>query len=494
MVAFSTAVNAIGTVGNFFSSKAANKFNQKMQKYYADVEAQAYRDQQAQAAFNAQMGAYMLALQQEQDREAMDLFRQRNLSQQELQRYLRGFDVRNEARLTAEIDRLMDRQGMVDEFALEDRMRELERQARDDRLSFEERQMALEDLRLERQRARRQREQEQARIDRFDDQYFSEFEERRNRLLEDRAIRNAERELEVRRSDDVINQATATRDRMRNVLNQVGTLTTPELLGQEEIDRRSRGYEDAFMAQVNAAMDRTLSQKEAELIRRGMDQGGSANAQRAEILARLAPSLVRAQAEANRAAAGEVGAENKMRQDRFNNLRTQLLTQLKAEQDAGLAGLNLAANLTAPRTSAVLDRDIGSGVSAYTIGGPATNMYGIGDLNRIDSAITSPLNISSGYGSLLSMPNMNVSGSTNAGYYDGSMGQNTYDPYNYFNLANTGINNLYNNASANLTSANETALASSKAYGENKAELFDLIGSAGDYIQDNYFGVTPKQS
>ena len=273
-------------------------------------------------AANLQLAANEMRLRDEQNDYFKDIFRDQNLSEQERQRYLRGFAARNEGRLNTELERLTGRQDFVDDLAAEQRAFDLERIARDDRLTSQERQFALAELERERERARRQRREELKRIDRGDATVRDEYNERMSRLMEDRLTRQAERDFEIGRQNQVIAQAADTRNRLRQVLDSYGQITAPELVGQDEIDLRQGRYYDQFSAEIDSALDRALSTKEADLIRAGMDGGGSSNAQRAEILARIAPQYMKAQAEAARAAGGEVSNINKLRTDRFNNLRT----------------------------------------------------------------------------------------------------------------------------------------------------------------------------
>ena len=163
---------------------------------------------------------------------------------------------------------------MWTDLAAEQRAFDLERIARDDRLTSQERQFALAELERERERARRQRREELKRIDRGDATVRDEYNERMSRLMEDRLTRQAERDFEIGRQNQVIAQAADTRNRLRQVLDSYGQITAPELVGHE-IDRRQGRYYDQFSAEIDSALDRALSTKEADLIRAGVDGGGS---------------------------------------------------------------------------------------------------------------------------------------------------------------------------------------------------------------------------
>ena len=488
MVAFSTALMAGSSIAGAFSANKAAKFQAKMARYQADVAEQARKDQMSNNAANLQLAANEMRLRDEQNDYFKDIFRDQNLSEQERQRYLRGFAARNEGRLNTELERLTGRQDFVDDLAAEQRAFDLERIARDDRLTSQERQFALAELERERERARRQRREELKRIDRGDATVRDEYNERMSRLMEDRLTRQAERDFEIGRQNQVIAQAADTRNRLRQVLDSYGQITAPELVGQDEIDRRQGRYYDQFSAEIDSALDRALSTKEADLIRAGMDGGGSSNAQRAEILARIAPQYMKAQAEAARAAGGEVSNINKLRTDRFNNLRTALQDRLNQEQMAGTTGLDIEARLTNPQTSAVLDRNIGSAYNPYTARGPQTSMVGIDGPLRVGSEVRTLGNIGSGYGSTINMPNLNAAGATASGYASAPnlAGAN---PNQFFNAANTGVNAILNNATAAETAGFDRAATAASQAGSAYADVFKNVGALGD----EFFNTTPKK-
>lgn len=482
MVAFSTAFSVGSSILGGIGASRAAKEQAKQLAYQNAVAEQARRDNLSNAAAMTELGAYNMRLAEEQNDYRKELARQQNLAEQERQRYLRGFDARSEQRLTDQINRTVGRQEMMDELEGERREFELERIARDDSLSRQEREFALAELQRERDRARRQRREEQRRMDRGDQVVADEYQERLRRLDEDRLERQAERRFEIERQNQAIAQAVDTRNRMRDVLDEYGRITAPELAGADEIARRSDRFYDQFSQEVDQTLDRNLSTLEADLIRRGMQDGGSSNAQRAEILARIAPQFMRARADANTQAGREVAAENQILQDRFKNLREALGVNLDAEQQVGTTGLDIQARLSNPSTSGILDRDIGSAYNAYTSRGPSTSMVGIDGPLDIDSQIRNIGNLSQGYGSTLSMPTLGMDGTQASGY--AAMPQlNAPDYQNFFN---TGSNALQANASAAQTAANAAYDRTASAY-ENMGSAFsDIVSSTGALLDEKF--------
>ena len=483
MVEFSTAFMVGSTAAQLLTGSRAAKEQAKIARYQADIAEQARRDQQSAAAAQAELGAYEMRMRDEQNQYLRGLQRERNLAEQERQRYLRGIDSRNEARLDSEMARLAERQDLSDQLAAERREFELERIARDDRLTQQEREFALAELQRERERARRQRSEEQARLDRGDDTSRSEYNERISRLMEDRMMREQERQFEIDRQNDVIMQAAQTRDRMRNALDQYGVITSPELMGQQELDSRAARYYDQYSAEVDAALDRSLSQKNADLIRSGMDTGGSSADQRAEILARMAPQYAKAQADAYNQAASEVGAINKVRNDRFANLRAALGTTLDAEQQVGTTALDIQSRMM-PRTSGVLSRDIGSAFNPYTARGPNTSTVGVRSPLTVGSQVRAIGNPSIGMGTTINMPNLSMQGTGAAGYA-AAPNLSGYDPNQAMNRYMTGMNNLATSTSTAATNAYNNA---ADAYGSLGGTTADFMTATGALLDDLYPG------
>ena len=484
MVAFSTAFSAASSLSNVIGGKKASKQAAKMERYQAAVAEQARRDNNANNAAMTQLGVYNMGLVEDQNDYFRELQRQQNLAEQERQRYLRGMDARSEDRLLDQINRTVDRQELTDDLELERRQFELERIARDDRLTEQERRFALAELERERDRTRRQRRQEQARIDRGDRTVADEYEQRRRLLEEDRITRSAERQFEIDRQNQAIAQAVETRNRMRDVLDDYGRITAPELVGGDEIARRADRYYDQYSQEVDQALDRNLSSLEADLIRKGMEGGGSSNAQRAEIIARIAPQFARARADANTQAGREVATENQILQDRFKNLREAIGVNLDAEQQVGTTALDMQARLSNPSTSAVLNRDIGSAYNAYTSRGPQTSLTGVTGPISIGSQVRDIGNLSSGYGSQLSMPTLGMTG-TDARGYAAAPTLNTPNYTNFFDAANTGSRQNLTDATSSANQAYNRAADAFRARGSARA---DFIGQAGTLL-DDVFGL-----
>jgi len=479
MVAFSTAFSVGSSILGGIGANKAAKQQAKQLAYQNAIAEQARKDNLSNAAAMTELGAYNMRLAEEQNEYRQDLARQQNLAEQERQRYLRGFDTRSEQRLTDQINRTVGRQGMVDELEADRREFELERIARDDSLTRQEREFALAELQRERDRARRQRREEQRRMDRGDQVVADEYQERLRRLDEDRLERQAERRFEIDRQNQAIGQAVDTRNRMRDVLDEYGRITAPELAGADDISRLSDRYYDQYSQEVDQTLDRNLSTLEADLIRRGMQGGGSSNAQRAEILARIAPQFMRARADANTQAGREVAAENQIAQDRFKNLREALGVNLDAEQQVGTTGLDVQARLSNPSTSGILDRDVGSAYNAYTSRGPSTSMVGIDGPLSVDSQVRNVGNLSSGYGTMLSMPTLGMDGTQAAGY--ASMPQLTTPDYNnFFQQGSTALNSNATNAQASADKAYNRTADAYRAAGSAASDIISQTGSLLD--------------
>jgi hypothetical protein len=476
MVAFSTAFAVGSSVAGMFGSNKAAKQQAKQLAYQNAVAEQARKDNLSNAAAMTELGAYNMRIAEEQNEYRQELARQQNLAEQERQRYLRGFDVRNEERLTDQINRTVGRQAMTDELEGDRREFELERIARDDKLTRQEREFALAELQRERDRARRQRREEQRRMDRGDQVVADEYQERLRRLDEDKLARQEERRFEIDRQNQAIGQAVDTRNRMRGVLDEYGRITAPELAGADDISRLSNRYYDQYSQEVDQALDRNLSTLEADLIRKGMQGGGSSNAQRAEILARIAPQFMRARADANTQAGREVAAENQIAQDRFKNLREALGVNLDAEQQVGTTGLDIQARLSNPSTSGVLDRDVGSAYNAYTSRGPSTSMVGVSGPLDIDSQIRSIGNLSQGYGSTLNMPTLSMAG-TQASGYAAMPNLNTPDANTFFQQGSTALNSNATNAQASADKAYDRTADAYRAAGSAGADVVTSLGS-----------------
>ena len=114
MVAFSTALMAGSSIAGAFSANKAAKFQAKMAHYQADVALSKPVKTRCLTMLPTQLAANEMRLRDEQNDYFKDIFRDQNLSEQERQRYLRGFAARNEGRLNTELERLTGRQDFVD--------------------------------------------------------------------------------------------------------------------------------------------------------------------------------------------------------------------------------------------------------------------------------------------------------------------------------------------------------------------------------------------
>ena len=483
-MSFSAAFQMGGSILGAIGSRGAAKYQQKMAAYQADVAEAARRDSAQNAAFMGQMGGYTLGLQEDQNDYFKDIYNSQNKAEQDLQAYLRAQDRRNEGRLLQDRDDTFSRQRMMDSAARERRQFELDRIARNDNLAQEEREFAIAELQAERERARTERNQELDRMGENRETLNEEFAGRLSRLQEDKRIRAAERREEIDRQNRVIGESSATRDRLRGVLDQFGNISTPELIGEDEFRRRSDVLYDSYKGEVDSLADRAMSTTEANLIRSGMDMGGSANAQRAEVIARLAPEYAKAKARANADAATGVETANKIRKDRFENLHASLSKQMDAEQQAGMTGLDLEARLN-PQTSAVLDRDVGSAFNAY-LQNPRTSTVGVRGPMSIGSGIYSAGQVSDPYAQQLRNPGFSYDANSASGYASGPQ-LNSYNPDNFFSNQATAMGTNYTNASNAANTQFDRAATASEQYGNALSTLGKEGGAFLDQRFPNFF-------
>ena len=223
---------------------------------------------------------------------------------------------------------------------------------------------------------------------------------------------------------------------------------------------------------------------EADLIRSGMDSSGSSNAQRAEIIARLAPEYQEARARAEGDAASSVDTANKIRQDRFENLQAALNAQMGAEVMAGTTALDLQAALN-PTTSSVIDRDLGSSYASSLLN-PTTSTVGVAAPMSIDSALRSVGQLSNSYAQQLTNPGYSYGATDYAGYASGPK-LNNYDASTYFNNASNTLNNNYSTASTSATAAQKAAADGAQKAG---AAMADGIGALGGVLDNNFTGAS----
>jgi len=443
-MSFAAAFQAVGTVSNLLGARSAQRAAAERYNYEAAVAQRAREQMQRQANVQNQLGSYYSQLMQDQDEYFRDLYDADLARAQELQRYMREGDIANEARLQSEFERTLQRQQMQDAAARERRMFELERIASDDRISQAERELALDDLARMREVARAERAQELDARAAGQGMLASEYQDRLNRLTEDRMQRALERQREVDRQDQIIAELSGTRDRMRDILDRTGRITPPELLGQEEIDRRADEYYGQLEGGVQAAMDRALSTGEADMIRRGMDVGGASNEQRSEILARLMPQLQQAQIAARQSASRDVAGLNRIEQDQFALLRQALSDELAREQTVGQSGLDLMARLGAA-PSAVYDANVGSAFNAALLD-PRTselNARGALDIASLLRNVSAP---SAGISDILRPQNIAYNRSAQDATIEGP-NLNTYDFGGFYSRGMGGLGDVMRDAS-----------------------------------------------
>lgn len=481
--AFTVASNAFG----MFSARKAAKNAAQWAKYNSALQRDAR--QQQQNLMNIEFAQQERAMQQAQEQYAREMafFNDQMMERMDTKRYLREQDELGEMFAQEQNRRVADQQRRVNAAAREQRMFDLEQIANDKKIRKEEREFALEQLERERRIAKKEREEQREYMDSAQAKLDKEYALRESRFMDDREQRMIERNREVALADDILAQTSRTRDNLREILDAQGNMQTPELAGEEEISERADEKFQVLNKEVERAIDQMLSKNEADLIRRGVGiDGADSNARRAEVLARVAPSVQKAAQQSYAEALAEITGENKIKTDRFALLRQALQDKLSNETLAGTTGLNFDANARRT-TSGILDRNIGSAVNNYLAMGPTKSNQGVTgpmDINSLAKLYGSP---SSGYGDLLSMQNP-FGGRTN---YNAMAGMNLPgQPSSLMDLTNmtSMINNQYNQAGAGYKAAMDSGAAAAKIGGEFMQDFGEGLGGYLDKKFPNAFG------
>lgn len=483
-MSFGTAFNVATNAYGIFSSRKAAKSAAQWQKYNAALARDARQQQQNLMNIDfAQQERARLQAQEQYERD-MAFFNEIMNERLDTKRYMLEQDRLGEQFALDQNRRVSDQQRALEAAARERRMFDLEQIANDKRIRKEERRFALEQLERERRIAAKEREEQreymnsaQARLDR-------EMENREERFLEDREQRMRERDREVALADDILRQTSNTRDELQAILNAQGNMQTPELAGEEEIGERADEKFQVLNEEVERAVDQMLSKTESDLIRRGVGtDGADSNARRAEVLARVAPSVQKAAQQSYAEALAEITGENKIKTDRFALLRQALQDKLSNTAMAGTTGLNLDAN--ARRTSSgILDRNLGTAVNNYLAMGPTKSNQGVSGPMSINSLAKIYGAPSSGVADLLSMSNPYG----NRTQYNALAGLNLPSMGNQM-LDLTNINAMLGDQ---LASAN-TGMANAMEMGSQAGKLGgqymqDAITGFGSFLDDRYGG------
>jgi len=478
-MSFGTAFTVASNIGGIFSANKRAKAQAQWAKYNSALQRDAR--QQQQNLMNIELDQQEKAMQQARDQytREMAFFNDQLDERMDTKRYMREQDAMGERFTQEQNRRVADQQRNVNAAAREQRMFDLEQIANDKKIRKQEREFALEQLERERRIAKQEREEQREYMDSAQAKLDREYELRNSRLMDDREQRMLERNREVALADDILSQTSRTRDNLREILKAQGNMQTPELAGEEEIGERADEKFQVLNTEVERAIDQMLSKNEADLIRRGVGtDGADSNARRAEVLARVAPSVQKAAQQSYADALAEITGENKIKTDRFGLLRQALQDRLSNETLAGTTGLNYDANARRT-TSGVYDKDVGSAVNNYLAMGPSktnTGITGPMDINSLAKIYGSP---SSGYADMLAMQNP-FGGRTN---YNAMAGMNLPGSPNFLmDLSNitSGINKQYEQAGAGYKQAMESGASAAKIGGEFMQDLGESFGSLLD--------------
>lgn len=483
-MSFGTAFNVATNAYGIFSSRKAAKNAQAWQKYNAALARDSRQQQQNLMMIDFAQQERMRRQAQEQYERDMAFFNEIMNERLDTKRYMREQDELGEQFALGQNRRVSEQQRALEAAARERRMFDLEQIANDKRIRKEERRRALEELERERRIAAKEREEQreymnsaQARLDR-------EMETREERFLEDRAMRASEAQRERDLADDILRQTSNTRDELTAILNAQGNMQTPELAGEEEIGERADEKFKILNEEVERAVDQMLSKTESDLIRRGVGtDGADSNARRAEVLARVAPSVQKAAQQSYAEALAEITGENKIKTDRFALLRQALQDKLSNTAMAGTTGLNLDANVRRS-SSGILDRNLGSAVNNYLAMGPSKSELGVSgplSINSLSQIYNAP---SSGVANLLPMSNPYG----NRTQYNALAGLNMPGmPNQMLNLS--GINAMVGDQLASANKGMSDAMAmGSKAGMLGGQYLQNAITGFGSFLDDKYGG------
>ena len=368
---------AIGTsLFGAFSGRAAAKRNQEYQFY--DMLARE-RDRQAKrrlASVNVNLAGQSFAERAREnirirEREALD-----QLKANELQRYMRAGDTRNEERLLFDREQTRERQIMADAAAERKRREDMEDFARREGIAEDEQRLFFDLLEQEQAFATREREDEEKAISEGRSQLMREYRERTAQRNRNQRLREQEARAEAGRLQGIRDQNQNVRNLLTRIVNEHGNIQTPDYEGRAEIEERADRYADSDIALLNQMAERATSAGDAELIRRGIDGSNTISSeQKAAILAKLAPQLSAARNEATQRAIGETEAINAIKTARFQDLRTNLEDALANAGLAGTTGLELDARLAAEPTS-IYEKDVGSAYNPYAYQAPRTSVTG----------------------------------------------------------------------------------------------------------------------
>jgi hypothetical protein len=358
-------------------------------------------------------------------------------------------------------------------------MWELERIAYDDNLSEQERNFALNQLREEELIARRERDDEITRIGRADNTRVTEYAEREARLNADRAQRAAERAREVGIQDQILTGASQFRDDMRHLVDSLGSLTPPDLYGPDEIDRLTDRNMEALEGRMDRYVTKLMSEKEADLIRSGVDASSSAVGQRGDLMARVTPEVQAMISQAVRDATGEVEGKNKTLMDRFNALKAGQQDQFEKAAARGTAGLDIMARLN-PATSAVYDRDIGTAENITRVGSSERGNDGRGLPSQVRGVRAPSLDIAQ----FLQDPAFAVNRTASPGYSSGAPRQNSYDFSGFFSGARSGQQNRSRDAAVTADRWYDRASRSAGNFGSALNEFGENLFGDNGWLKD----------
>ena len=470
-MALGTALNIGLGVAGFFDSRAARRNALRWQAYEADMRRRSEDRQARLANVNLNLAGQAFVDRQRENERLRFARVQDQMRANELQNYLRRGDMENIARLEQDRADVAARQREQDAAEARRRRDQIADFERREQLAADEQQLYFDLLAQERAFLERERAEERELGERGRAILADEYRDRKRIRDEDRRTRAREAALTANRLDAIRNQSGAVRDQLSRIASEFGNIQAPEYLGDADIDRLAEEYGEADIALLNQMLDRTSSQSDADLIRRGLDGSpGIASGRRADILAKLMPQISKAREEARGRAIADVGAKNKIRDDRFNALRAVLADRMKSAEAAGTSGLDLEARYAADPTSVYEGRAIGSAYSPYAFRDPRTSVAGAKSPIGFQSLdIGSMVPSSTGLSSYMRPGNATYSFSGQ----DASIG-NIYqpdltDPSSY--LSNAG----YTYGGDNFDKYGEYAASAGKQMGDSFANVLDEI-------------------
>lgn len=292
---------------------------------------------------------------------------------------------------TADQDYEKYRISTADVKIADERTRQLEKLISDESTSAQERQQALQELEYTRSIALGERDYDVKKYEADQLQNQLEYQQRMAQYERMVGVANDERNFMIARQEETMRKAGLLSQDVMTELDGLGDLVPARRYGEADVLAAEKGFYNNKIGDMERAADRLSSVNEAGLIRRGVDQSGTGDSSRRQLLQeQLVPLYDKARNDARNEALGYIQGLQNMEDTSFKSMvdaRTVRMNEilggrgieldvLKNLQDPGSAVSNSWNNLgtatTQPRSltsagsystplnvgSAVLNRDL----------------------------------------------------------------------------------------------------------------------------------------